>query len=60
MTLDETSIASPQIMEYGFSPLVGFRQSFDRIERYSIPTGFDPITLGDIFPLSTFDYVRQG
>jgi len=28
MTLDETNIASSQLMEYGFSPLVGFRQSF--------------------------------
>jgi len=59
-TLDETNIALPQKMEYGFSPLVGLRQSFDRIERYSTPAGFDPITLGDIFRLSIFDYVRQG
>ena len=28
ITLDETNIASPQIMEYYFSPLVGLRRSF--------------------------------
>ena len=28
ITLDETNIASPQIMEYDFSQLVGLRQSF--------------------------------
>ena len=28
ITLDETNIASPQIMEYDFSQLVGLRRSF--------------------------------
>ena len=28
MTLDETNIASPQIIEFDFSPLIGLRQSF--------------------------------
>ena len=30
ITLDETNIASSQLMEYHFSPLVGLRQSFTR------------------------------
>ena len=31
ITLDETNIASSQLMEYDFSPLVGLRRSFARI-----------------------------
>ncbi len=31
MTLDETNIASSQLMEYDFSPLVGLRQGFTRL-----------------------------
>jgi len=30
ITLDETNIASSQLMEYDFSPLVGLRRSFAR------------------------------
>ena len=32
ITLDETNIASSQLMQYDFSPLVGLRQSFVRID----------------------------